>query len=80
MLEDHRAILGIPYCPLSIMLEAAFSFLSEVVAFHLGRAYLWVLTLGRYRPHIDDRSQPLVSLFGFLVTFAAAIGAVMWLL
>lgn len=61
------------------MLEAAFTFLAEFVAFHLGRAYLWVLTLGRYRPHIDDRSQPLVSLFGAIVTLVAAIGAGMWL-
>jgi hypothetical protein len=61
------------------MLEAAFTFLAEVVAFHLGRAYLWVLTLGRYRPRMDGRSQPLVSLFGGLVTLVATIGAVMWL-
>lgn len=53
--------------------------LTRAAAFHLGRAYLWALTLGRYRPHMDDRSQPLVSLFGFLVTLVAAIGAVVWL-
>lgn len=61
------------------MLEAALSFLSEVVAFHLGRTYLWALTLGRYQPRLDDRSAPLVSLFGAIVTLVAAIGAVMWL-
>lgn len=38
------ATLGTPYLSLPTMLEAAFSFLSEVVAFHLGRA----LSLGAY--------------------------------
>lgn len=61
------------------MLEAVFNFLAEFVAFHLGRAYLWVLTLGRYWPSIDDRSQPLVSLFGGLITLVAVIGTIMWL-
>lgn len=61
------------------MLEAVLTFLAEFVGFHLGRAYLWVLTLGRYRPHMDDRSALLVSLFGATVTLVAAIGVIMWL-
>jgi len=59
------------------MLDVIFSFLSEVVAFHLGRLYLRVLTLGRFNPVISDRSQPLVSLFGGIVTFAFVIGIAM---
>ena len=55
------------------MLDAIFYFLSEVIAFHLGRFYLGLLTLGRYKPKFGDTSQSLVSLFGGLVTFALVI-------
>lgn len=61
------------------MLEAVFDFLFEVIAFHLGRFYLSVLTLGRFNPSIDDRSQPLVSLFGGLVTLALLISIAIWI-
>lgn len=61
------------------MLDAVFTFLFEVIAFHLGRLYLRVLTLGRFTPSIGDRSQPLVSLFGGLVTLALIVGLVTWL-
>jgi hypothetical protein len=44
------------------MLDAVFAFLSEVIAFHLGWFYLSGLTLGRFKPRVGDRSQPLVSL------------------
>ena len=56
------------------MLDAVFYFLFEVIAFHLGKFYLAVLTLGRYKPKIDDRSEPLVSLFGAIVTIALVVG------
>jgi hypothetical protein len=60
------------------MLDAVFVFLSEVVAFHLGRFYLSGLTLGRFKPSIGDRSQPLVSLFGALTTLALIVGIAIW--
>ncbi len=56
------------------MPDAIFYLLSEVIAFHLGRFCLGVLTLGRYKPKIGDTSQPLVSLFGGLVGFVLVIG------
>ena len=61
------------------MLDAAFAFLSEVVAFHLGRFYLLALTLGRFKPRMGDRSQPLVSLFGALTTLALIVGMGIWM-
>ena len=60
------------------MLDAVFAFLSEVIAFHLGRLYLSGLTLGRFKPRIGDRSQPLVSLFGALTTLALIVGIAIW--
>lgn len=56
------------------MLDAAFNFFVDVIAFHLGRFYLLVLTLGRFKPSIGDRSQPLVSLLGVLVTVVLIVG------
>jgi hypothetical protein len=56
------------------MIDAVFDFLFEVIAFQLGRFYLWGLTLGRFKPSIGDRSQPLVSLFGGLTTLAFIVG------
>lgn len=61
------------------MLDAVFNFLFEVIAFHLGRFYLLALTLGRFNPSIGDRSQPLVSLLGGLVTLALIIGIAIWI-
>jgi hypothetical protein len=60
------------------MPEAAFAFISEVIAFQLGRFYLWALTLGRFKPGIGDRSQPLVSLFGGLATLVLIAGIASW--
>jgi hypothetical protein len=61
------------------MLDALANFLFEVVAFHLGRLYLRILTFGRYTPKTNDRSQPLVSLFGGFVTIAFIVGVGAWL-
>jgi hypothetical protein len=60
------------------MLDAVFAFLSEVIAFRLGRLYLSGLTLGRFNPRAGDRSQPLVSLFGALTTLALIVGIAIW--
>lgn len=60
------------------MLGAVFNVLFEVIAFHLGRFYLLTLTLRRFDARIGDRSQPLVSLFGGLVTLALLIGIAIW--
>lgn len=60
------------------MLNAFFDFLSEFVAFHLGRFYLAIITFGRYKPKIDDTSQPLVSLFGGTVTIILIVGIFAW--
>lgn len=60
------------------MLEAAFAFFSEVIAFQFGRLYLWALTLGRVKPSLGDRSQPLVSLFGGLITVSLTVGIASW--
>jgi hypothetical protein len=60
------------------MLDAMFSFIFEVIAFHLGRFYLLALTFGRFNPCMGDRSQPLVSLFGGLVTLALLVGLAIW--
>lgn len=61
------------------MLDAIFTFLSEVVAFYLGRFYLQVMTLGRYKADIQGRHAPMVSLFGGIVTFAIVLGCFAWL-
>ena len=61
------------------MLDAIFSFLSEVVAFHLGKLYLAIITFGRYKPKIGDTSQPLVSLFGGLLTIILIVGVFAWI-
>jgi hypothetical protein len=60
------------------MLEAAFAFFSEVIAFQFGRLYLWALTLGRFKPSLGDRSQPFVSLFGGLITLVLIVGIASW--
>lgn len=60
------------------MLDAVFVFFSEGIAFHLGRFYLLGLTLGRFKPSIGDRGQPLVSLFGVLTTLALIVGTAIW--
>lgn len=60
------------------MLNAFFDFLSEVVSVHLGRFYLAIITFGRYKPKIDDASQPLVSLFGGTVTIILIVGIFAW--
>ena len=61
------------------MLEIVFDFLTEVVFFHLGKLYLAVVTLGRYKPKINDTSQPLVTLFGAIVTIGLLVGIVAWI-
>lgn len=61
------------------MIDALVHFLFEVVVFYLGRLYLSILTLGRYRPKLDDRNQPMVSLFGGIITLAIFIGIGVWL-
>ncbi len=60
------------------MLDALFTFLSDVIAFYLGRFYLQVLTLGRYKIDIQSRHAPMVSLFGAIVTFAVILGFFAW--
>jgi hypothetical protein len=60
------------------MLETAFAFFSEVITFQLGRFYLWAATLGRFKPSLGDRSQPLVSLFGGLTTLVLIVGIASW--
>ncbi|MBZ0069716.1 MAG: hypothetical protein K8F26_12985 [Thiobacillus sp.] len=61
------------------MLDAVFNFLIDVVAFYLGRFYLLILTLGKYKAEMGDRNSLLVSLFGGVVTFAWAVGLFSWL-
>ncbi len=61
------------------MLEVVFYFLSEVVAFHLGRFYIAIITFGRCKPKIDDTSQPLVSLFGATLTIVLIVGFFAWI-
>jgi hypothetical protein len=61
------------------MLETILSFLWEVVAFYLGKFYVGVFTLGRWKPQINDRNQPLVSLLGTLITLLIAIGTIAWI-
>jgi hypothetical protein len=61
------------------MLDSVFDFLSEVVAFHLGRFYLLILTFGRYKPKIGDTSQPLVSLFGGVLTIVLLVAVIAWI-
>ena len=55
------------------LIQTTFCFLSEVIAFRLGRFYLRILTLGRFKPELNDTSQPLVSFFGALITLAIII-------
>jgi hypothetical protein len=61
------------------MMDAVFSFLIDVVAFYLGRLYLLILTLGKYKAEIGDRNSLLVSLFGGVVTVAWVVGLLSWL-
>ena len=61
------------------MLDAIFYFLSEIVAFHLGRFYLAIITFGRCKPKIGDTSQPLVSLFGGILTIVLIVGVFAWI-
>ncbi|MDA8259561.1 MAG: hypothetical protein M0Z99_28645 [Betaproteobacteria bacterium] len=61
------------------MLDALFSFLVDVVAFYLGRFYLLILTLGRYKADIGGRNSMMVSLFGGVVTLLLFIGFFSWI-
>lgn len=61
------------------MLDAIFDFLSEVVAFHLGRLYIAIITFGRFKPKIGDTSQSLVSLFGGALTIVLIVGIFTWI-
>ena len=61
------------------MQDTVLDFLSEVAAFRLGRLYLAIITFGRYQPKIGDTSQPLVSLFGGLLTIVLVVGTMAWI-
>lgn len=61
------------------MLDVVFDFLSEVVAFHLGRFYIAIITFGRCKPKIGDTSQSLVSLFGGTLTIVFIVGIFAWI-
>lgn len=61
------------------MMDAVFAFLIDVAVFYLGRFYLQILSLGKYKAEIGGRHSLLVSLFGGLVTLALLVGAFSWL-
>jgi hypothetical protein len=61
------------------MLDAIAQFISEVVAFHLGRFYIFIFTLGQVKVNTNSPSQPLISLFGGMLTLAIIVSVGIWL-
>lgn len=56
------------------MLDAVVEFLLELVCFRLGKFYLRVLTLGRYRFDPDKSNPVMVSAFGGFATLCLLVG------
>lgn len=61
------------------MLENIADFVLDVVAFQLGRFYLFVLSLGQVKVDAETRHQPFVSLVGAVLTLAMIVGLGIWL-
>jgi hypothetical protein len=63
-----------------VLVDVIVGFLLEVVFFSVGKWLSWIVTLGRVSPRLSDKSQPLVTLLGALVTIATAAFILIWLI
>jgi hypothetical protein len=53
------------------MLEALLDFMFHILFFYVGAAIIRVITIGKVSPRLNESRNPmLISLFGFVVTFA----------
>ena len=54
-------------------MDLVINFLLEVVFFSVGKTILWACTAGKYRPKLNDRSQPLVTFVGAVVVLGGIV-------